>query len=303
MTSESETELAHALSIDVEDWFQVLNLRGHVERQDWEGIELRCGDATKRLLEQLDRRGAKATFYFLGWVAERLPDVVRATVEAGHEIGSHGYDHQLLDELGPEGFDEDLARTEEILEGITGERPRLFRACTWSVTQRTGLWALPTLARRGYTIDSSVFPVRHPDYGVPAAPHEPFRILLPEGGEILELPPLTWKTPIGKRLPVGGGGYLRLFPTWMTAAGLRQCAKAGRPGCLYLHPWEVDPDQPRVDALRGLRRFRHYVNLKRTVAKLDALLRRFRFVGVEAALGQVPRERLPVHAVAKLLAG
>jgi polysaccharide deacetylase family protein (PEP-CTERM system associated) len=300
-----DPRIAHALSVDVEDWFQVLNLRPHIERGQWDEIELRCGEATKRLLEQFEKHGARATFFFLGWVAERIPGVVEAVRAAGHEIGSHGYDHELLGDLGPEGFVDDLAKTEDILERMVGSRPTQFRACTWSVTRQTAAWALPTLASRGYSIDSSIFPIPHPDYGIPAAPHEPFRIrLTDEDGherELLELPPLTWRTPLGKRIPVGGGGYLRLFPTWMLSAALRQRERQGLPGCVYLHPWEVDPQQPRVDSLRGLRRFRHYVNLTRTTTKLDRLLGRFRFVGLAEALAQIDRDRLPVHTVDSLL--
>jgi polysaccharide deacetylase family protein (PEP-CTERM system associated) len=303
MSRDGAGRIAHALSVDVEDWFQVLNLRPHVERADWDEIELRCGRSTERLLELFARHDARATFFFLGWVAERIPSVVRAVAAAGHEIGSHGYDHQLLDELGPEGFDEDLARTEAILEEITGERPTQFRACTWSITARTGGWALPTLARRGYRIDSSIFPVRHPDYGVPDAPHEPYRIAVSDRQELIELPPLTWRTPLGKRLPVGGGGYLRLFPTWFVERGLRQCERAGRPGCVYLHPWEIDPEQPRVAELRGVRRFRHYVNLERTASKLDRLLGRFRFVGLAEALAQLDVGRLRTVEMRALVGG
>jgi polysaccharide deacetylase family protein (PEP-CTERM system associated) len=280
---------AHALSVDVEDYFQVLNLAGHVDRADWDRLELRCGESTRRLLELFARRGARATFFFLGWIAERLPDLVREVADAGHEIGSHGYDHRVLGELGPDGFREDLRRTAAILRAITGREPRSFRACTWSIQAGT-MWAPRILREEGYVLDSSIQPVRHPDYGVPGAPAEPYRILLGERAEIDEFPPLTWRVA-GRRLPVGGGGYLRLLPVWMIERGLRQMERAGWPGCIYLHPWEVDPEQPRY-RVGGLRGFRHYVNLERTAAKLDRLLQGFRFVGLEAALAQpAVRER------------
>lgn len=271
----------HALSVDVEDYFQVLNFADVVDRADWEKRELRCGDSTRRLLDLFARRDTKATFFFLGWIAERLPDLVRDVQSAGHEIGSHGYDHRVLGDLGEAGFDADLARTEEILESITGQRPTMFRACTWSITRATA-WALPVLARRGYRIDSSIYPVTHPDYGVPGAPSSPYRIAV-EDDELIEFPPLTWKV-MGRTLPVGGGGYLRLFPTWFVGRGLRQQASLGWPGCVYLHPWEVDPEQPR-EALRGVRRFRHYVNLRKTLGKLERLISEHRFAGVAEALG------------------
>lgn len=169
-----------------------------------------------------------------------------------------------------------------MLHAIVGERPRAFRACTWSITRRTP-WAIDELLAAGYTIDSSIQPVRHPDYGVPGAPTSPYR-LLGASGALVELPPLVWEV-LGRRVPVGGGGYLRLFPLALLRAGLRQKERAGAPGCLYLHPWEVDPGQPR-QRLGGLRGFRHYVNLGKTYAKLDALLRERRWVGVGESLAQ-----------------
>ena len=274
--------LAHALSVDVEDWFQVLNLSGHVDRSDWEKIELRCGDSTRRLLDLFSRRDARATFFFLGWVAERIPELVREVAAAGHEIGSHGYDHKVLGELGPDGFREDLRRTARILTELSGHAPRAFRACTWSITPRT-MWAPQILVEEGYRLDSSIYPVVHPDYGVPGAPARPYRLTTP-AGELLEFPPLTWRV-FGKLLPVGGGGYLRLLPVWVLERGLRQAEREGWPGCVYLHPWEVDPGQPRI-RVGGLRGFRHYVNLSRTLRKLDRLLARHRFVGLDEALAQ-----------------
>lgn len=293
--------MKHALSVDVEDWFQVLNMAHVIDRAQWDGFALRCGDATRRLLDLFAARGAKATFFFLGWIAERLPDLVREVDAAGHEIGSHGYDHRLLPDLGPDGFAADLARTSAILRGLTGRDPQAFRACTWSITRRTP-WAPAALARAGFTIDSSIQPVRQRDYGVPTAPLAPYR-LLTDGGELLELPPLVWRC-LGRRVPVGGGGWLRLFPTAFLRAGLRQQERAGVPGCIYLHPWEVDPGQPR-QRLGGLRGFRHYVNLHKTHAKLDRLLRDFAFTTVAAALGQFApnwRDRLPAYRASELLA-
>jgi polysaccharide deacetylase family protein (PEP-CTERM system associated) len=288
-------EPVHALSVDVEDWFQVLNMEGAVDRAAWDGMALRCGDSTRRLLDLFARRRARATFFFLGWIAERLPDLVRDVRAAGHEIGSHGYDHRCLPDLGEAGFAADLARTEAALLAAGAGRPTSFRACTWSITRRTP-WAPAVLVRGGYRLDSSIFPVRHPDYGVPAAPSAPYT-LLADGGELVELPPLTLGV-LGRRLPVGGGGYLRLFPLALLRAGLRAAARAGWPGCVYLHPWEVDPGQPR-QRLGAVRAFRHYVNLGKTLAKLDCLLAEFRFAGLaEATAGLGARlPRLPAAAV------
>ncbi|MEO6595733.1 MAG: XrtA system polysaccharide deacetylase [Planctomycetota bacterium] len=293
---------AHALSVDVEDWFQVLNMAHVIDRASWDGFELRCGDSTRRLLDLFDRRAAKATFFFLGWIAERMPELVREVHAAGHEIGSHGYDHRLLPDLGREGFAADLARTASILESLTGRRPDSFRACTWSISQQTP-WAIDELLRAGIRVDSSIQPVRHPDYGIAGAPTTPYR-LHGQIGELLEFPPLTWDVA-GRHVPVGGGGYLRLFPLALLRAGLRQKERAHVPGCLYVHPWEIDPDQPR-QSLGGLRAFRHYVNLKRTYGKLDQLLRQYRFVGLSAALaerGEGWVAKLPTLRASELLGG
>ncbi|MBK8098566.1 MAG: DUF3473 domain-containing protein [Planctomycetes bacterium] len=293
--------MRHALSVDVEDWFQVLNMSGLIDRSQWSGLALRCGDSTRRLLDLFARRGAKATFFFLGWIAERLPDLVADVLAAGHEIGSHGYDHRLLPDLGQAGFADDLQRTTAILQAAGAPAVLMFRACTWSITRRTP-WAIDELLAAGITLDSSIQPIRHPDYGVAAAPMRPYR-LQGERGELLELPPLTWSV-LGRRVPVGGGGYLRLLPTAFLRAGLRQSERQGQPGCLYLHPWEVDPGQPR-QRLGGLRGFRHYVNLDKTLNKLDRLLGEFPFVGLQAAVSQFDaswRARLPAYRARELLA-
>lgn len=290
----------HALSVDVEDWFQVLNMADTIDRADWDRFELRCVDATRRLLDLFAKRSARATFFFLGWIAERAPDLVREVHAAGHEIGSHGYDHQLLHDLGREGFARELKQTNDVLHGICGVRPTAFRACTWSVTKRTP-WAVDELLRAGFAIDSSIYPIAHPDYGVRGAPSSPYRLASGEQ-ELLEFPPLCWDV-MGKRIPVGGGGYLRLFPLGMLRRGLRQQERRGAPGCIYLHPWEVDPDQPR-QPLSGLRGFRHYVNLDKTLTKLDRLLQDFAFTTVADAMAQFGpswRTKLPALRANELL--
>ena len=270
----------HAMSVDVEDWFQVLNMANVIDRADWDKLALRCDASTRRLLDLFDRHQTKATFFFLGWIAERLPELVRDVHAAGHEIGSHGFDHRVLHDLGEEGFENDLTRTASILTELTGEAPVSFRACTWSITGRTS-WSPSVLAKQGYWLDSSIYPVSHPDYGVPGAPTAPYCIRTAHG-ELVEFPPLTMDV-FGKRLPVGGGGYLRLFPVRLMARALRQKAAVGLPGCIYLHPWEVDPDQPR-QKLGGVRGFRHYVNLRRTEGKLARLLEMFPFAGLAESL-------------------
>ena len=266
--------IAHALTIDVEDYFQVLNLRAHCPPESWDRIPLRCPAATRRLLDLLDRHTTKATFFVLGWIAERVPDLVREIAARGHEVGSHGYDHRCLPELGEVGFRAELARTNAILEPLVGRPIQAFRACTWSISLKTP-WALPALVEAGFTRDSSIHPVRHPDYGIADAPLTPHILEPLPGRELFELPPLVTSF-LGRRLPLGGGGYLRLFPVRWISSALRRREARSIPSCLYLHPWEVDPDQPRYP-VRGLRGFRHYVNLKRTEAKLTRLLERHRF--------------------------
>jgi polysaccharide deacetylase family protein (PEP-CTERM system associated) len=287
----------HALSVDVEDWFMVLNFQDQIDRSEWEQIHLRVGDSTRRLLDLLTLRETKATFFFLGWVAERLPDLVKEIYDAGHEIGSHGYDHRPLYVLTKETFRKEVKRTEKILRDITGEPTTLFRAASWSVTRRTP-WAVGVLMDEGLVLDSSIFPIRHPDYGVRGAPTHPYR-LVQDGRRLAEFPPLTLSL-LGRRLPVGGGGYLRLFPLRLLKMGLRQQERRGWPGCVYLHPWEVDPEQPRRRASSSLRTFRHYVNLDKTLPKLDRLLQYRQFVGLEAALKQVG-DRLVDRTVATTL--
>ena len=269
--------VVHALTVDVEDYFQVLNLRKQCPRERWDEFELRCPAVTERLLDVFDEFDTKATFFCLGWIAERAPELIRAIAERGHEVASHGYDHQLLPELGADGFREDLARTNAILEPLAGAPIRSFRACTWSITKRTP-WALPALVDAGFTRDSSIHPVRHPDYGVHDAELGPHMLEPTPGRQLFELPPLVadfW----GRRLPLGGGGYLRLFPTSWISRALRGREQRGEPSCIYVHPWEFDPGQPRF-GVGGLRGFRHYVNLAKTERKLRRLLERHRFGSV-----------------------
>jgi len=263
----------HALTIDLEEWFQVLNLRALVPPARWDRMERRTPAATAGLLALLADHGVKATFFCLGWLAEREPELIRRIEGEGHEIASHGYGHCRLHELGREGFRQDLERSVTLLEEITGRRPTGFRACSFSITPGTA-WGLEEVARLGFTYDSSVFPVRHPDYGWPSfAPGPGF--VETGAGRLLEFPPLT--AGLGRwRLPLGGGGYLRLLPARLLSGRLGRLERRGLPGCIYLHPWELDPDQPRP-GLRGLKAFRHYLNLARTERKLRYLLERHPF--------------------------
>jgi len=273
---------SNALSLDVEEWFQVYNLREVVARDAWDRHASRVADATRGFLDRIESRGARATFFVLGWIAERNPGLVEEIFRRGHEIASHGYGHELLTELDPESFEADLARTEAILEGITGRRPLGYRAPSFTIGATT-LWALDVLHRRGYRYDSSLFPVARRRYGLSGAPRrihlarkDPTRVLW-------SFPPLTRRVA-RLTLPFGGGGYLRLFPAAWTASAIAAMNRAGWPAMLYLHPWELDPDHPLPPGIPPLRRFLHTVNLHRTAAKLDALLDRFRFTTAIEAL-------------------
>jgi len=272
--------MLHALSFDVEEYFQVANLRGRFSRANWEGVPSRLEPAMAAILGALERHRARATFFFLGWIAERHPALVGRCLEAGHEVASHGYEHLFLGELGPEALERDLERTERALEQAGAPRPIGFRASTFTLT-RTTWWAFDVLARRGYRYDSSVFPVRHPAYGVPDFAPGISRVDTPEGS-VIEFPVATWPF-LGRNLPFGGGGYFRLLPGALTRAAVAGLERRGRPAAFYLHPWEFDPDQPRHEAPLT-KRFRHYVNLAKTLPRLEAMLERFRFAGLAEVL-------------------
>ncbi len=275
--------LRHALSFDVEEFFQVANLSARFARERWDEVPSRLDVGMGAVLSALARHRTRATFFFLGWIAERRPDLVRCCLEAGHEVASHGFEHRFLGELGAQGLDLDLARTEQALVAAGAPAPIGFRAATFSLTRSTW-WAFDVLVARGYRYDSSVHPVRHPDYGVPG--FEPgISTIQVNGGQIVEFPVATvpW---LGRNLPMGGGGYFRLLPFALTRAALRSLERRGRPAALYLHPWEFDPGQPRVHA-PWLKRFRHYLNLERTLPRLERLLATFRF----SSLCEVLEER------------
>jgi polysaccharide deacetylase family protein (PEP-CTERM system associated) len=272
--------MLNALTIDVEDYFHVTGFEGCVSRSQWDDFAPRVGGTTRRLLDHLAAAGARATFFVLGWVAERDPGLVRAIQAAGHEIGCHGYWHRLIYEQTPQAFRADLWRAQAAIADAIGERVRAYRAPSFSITPRS-LWALDVLIEEGFTLDSSIYPTHHDRYGVPGASLAPHCIERDEGA-LWEFPPPVWRF-CGYPLPVGGGGYFRLFPYALTRHALQRINAAGRPFAAYLHPWELDPDQPRLRPGR-LRAFRHYVNLKRTESRLVRLLRDFRFGTLSASL-------------------
>jgi polysaccharide deacetylase family protein (PEP-CTERM system associated) len=273
--------MLNALTIDVEDYFQVAALAPSVPLSSWNSREYRAERNTDRLLQIFDRRGVKATFFVLGWIAERSPRLVQRIADAGHEVASHGYLHQCVYSQSVSEFRNETARSKTLLEDLIGCPVLGYRAASFSIVRRS-MWALDVLLDLGFKYDSSVFPIRHDLYGIPDASPSPGVIATPSGRRMLEFPMSTAKW-LGSRVPISGGGYFRLLPYWMTRAGLRQVNAEGRPFAFYLHPWEIDPDQPRIDA-GPVARFRHYTNLDVCEARLERLLDEFRFGSMSDAL-------------------
>jgi len=274
----------NALSVDVEEHFHVSAFQEAIAADDWPAMESRVAANTGRLLEIFDRYNAKATFFVLGWVAERQPGLVQEIVASGHELACHGYSHQLVYRQSRDVFRAETFRSKAMLEDIGQVAVRGYRAASYSIT-RESEWALDVLIEAGFSYDSSIFPVRHDLYGIPDAELAPHRIARP-GGTLVEFP-LATKSLLGSRIPVSGGGYFRLFPYAFTRWALQDVNRTGqRPFVFYLHPWEIDPDQPRIRA--GWRsRFRHYQNLHRSQARLERLLQDFRFGTVQSVLGEL----------------
>jgi len=260
----------NAMSVDVEDWFQVQAFAGVIDRAAWETLPRRVEANTDRILALFEDAGVRATFFTLGWVAERHPALIRRIVAGGHELASHGYGHELVHAIGPEAFRADLRRAKAVLEDAGGVAVVGYRAPTFSIGRRSAPWAYAVLAEEGHRYSSSVFPVRHDLYGDPDAPRGPHR---PDPSGVVELPMTTVRVG-GRNLPCAGGGWFRLVPYALFRAGLRRVNAEGRAALFYFHPWEIDPEQPRVAAGR-LARFRHYVGLAAMEGRVARLLRDF----------------------------
>ena len=277
--------ITNALTVDVEDYFHVSALAGAIHRDTWDSRESRVEGNVRKLLALFDETGARGTFFVLGWVAERYPELVRQIAQRGHEIACHGFSHRLVYEQPPEEFHEETLRAKKLLEDVTGSAVLGYRAASYSIVRRS-LWALDTLVELGFAYDSSIFPVRHDRYGIPDAERSPHRLATPSGKAIVEWP-LSTAQAFGLKLPVSGGGYFRLLPYWLTRWGLKSInQREARPFIFYLHPWEIDPEQPRV-AVGPLSRFRHYTNLEKCEGRLRRLLREFRFGTVRDGLAQL----------------
>ncbi len=273
--------MKNAITVDVEDYFHVAALAEVIKPEDWPNHDLRVEQNTHKILDLFDVYDVQATFFVLGWVAERCPDLVKEISRRGHEVASHGYSHQLVYNQTPEVFREETSRSKALLEDIVQKPIRGYRAASYSITNESK-WALDTLIELGFDYDSSIFPIRHDRYGIPDAPDYP-HLLTRDSGSIIEFP-LSALNVFGYRLPVAGGGYFRLYPYWLTRMLLGQLARqTKRPFIFYLHPWEIDPDQPRVNASR-LSRFRHYNNLDVCEQRLEQLLKDFELTSVADVL-------------------
>ncbi len=268
-----------AMSVDVEDYFQVWAFSGVISRDDWDGFALRAEDNTRRLLDLFDERGAKATFFTLGWIAERAPALMRDIAARGHEVASHGYDHKKVFDQTPDEFRADLLLTKRILEETSGARVRGFRAAGFSIDARTP-WAYEILGETGHDYSSSSHPIAHDHYGDPNAPRGPHRV-----GDVIEAPVATAEI-LGRRVSCAGGGWFRAAPYVLSKNLLdRASASLKGPAIFYLHPWEIDPRQPRIDAAPWKSKLRHYVNLGAMEKKLARLLGAYQWMRVDTALG------------------
>jgi polysaccharide deacetylase family protein (PEP-CTERM system associated) len=272
----TESRVEHVFSVDVEEYFQVSAFDGVLDRSAWQGMPSRVEPAVDVLLELLGRHDALGTFFTLGWVADRHPALVRRIADAGHEVASHGWSHRRVSTITPAEFRDEVRRSKARIEEITGREVIGFRAPSFSIGPEQA-WAFDVLIEEGYRYDSSVFPIRRPGYGDPDAPTAPYVITRP-AGTILELPLATLDV-LGVRLPAAGGGYLRHFPFGVIRAAFRANELRGSGAVFYVHPWELDIDQPRL-AVSALTHFRHYAGLRRTRPRLQFLLREFRFTSV-----------------------
>lgn len=283
--------LVNAMTVDVEDYFQVSAFADVIPQSAWSSYESRVCQNTERLLTLFDKTGVRATFFVLGWVAEQFPQLVKRINREGHELASHSHHHRLVYDMTPEEFVADVRRARHAIGDATGVGVHGFRAPSYSITERS-LWALDALIDEGYTFDSSIYPIRHDRYGIPTWPRHVHRIERARGS-LWELPGSTVRH-VGVNLPTGGGGYFRLLPYRWTRHGVATLNGEGQPAIFYLHPWEIDPEQPRVNGIGRVSRFRHYTNLHRTEARLRRLLTDFRFGPIADVLARREATAQPV---------
>jgi polysaccharide deacetylase family protein (PEP-CTERM system associated) len=261
---------AHAMTCDVEDYFQVSAFNDHVRRSDWENFECRIPRNIDLILNRFTDSGTKATFFTLGWAAQKYPEVVRRITDAGHEIASHGMQHTRVWQQSRDEFHEDVVSTRKLLEDVSGQPVIGYRAASWSIDGRTP-WAYDVLAEAGYRYSSSIYPIAHDHFGDPDAPIAPHTV---GNAGLLEIPASTARV-FGRNIPAAGGGYFRLFPFWFSKLLIHRIEADERPYVFYFHPWEIDPDQPRIKGIPTKSRFRHYVNLGKFESRLSRMLQEF----------------------------
>ena len=285
MTATQNT-ITHAMTVDVEDYFHVAAFNKVINADEWDKWPCRVEANTNKLLQLFADSNIKITFFILGWVAERYPELVKAIHAQGHEIASHGYSHQLIYKQDQNVFREETEKSKRILEDLTQVQITGYRAASYSITRKS-LWALDTLAELGFTWDSSIFPTRHDNYGIPGSPEEPYKIVT-SSGKILTEFPLTTAKVFGQSVPAAGGGYFRQYPyalsRWLFE---RASNNQTKPQIFYLHPWEIDPDQPRVPNASWFSNFRHYTNLSRCLPRLERMIDDFQFGTISQSLGSV----------------
>lgn len=270
--------ITNALTIDVEDYFQVSAFAPYIDRAAWDRCECRVERNIARILALLDESGVKATFFTLGWIAERYPDMVRDIVAGGHELASHGYGHQRASDLQPQAFFEDIHSAKALLENLAGVEVKGYRAPSFSIGASNRQWAFECLVRAGYLYSSSVYPVKHDHYGMPDAP----RFAYVAHGHLLEIPPTTVRA-FARNWPASGGGYFRLMPYALSRRLIAQVNRRdGEAAVFYFHPWEIDLGQPRVAGIDAKTRFRHYVNIQRMEGRLSRLMQDFRWGRMDA---------------------
>ena len=283
----SEKIPRNVVSVDVEDYFHAEVFSDVVDRGRWDSYATRVVPNTQRLLESLAALNVHGTFFVLGWVAERFPGLVREIAAGGHELACHSYWHRLIYKLKPAEFREDTRRAKNVIEQIAGQAVNGYRAPTYSVIDRS-VWALEILAELGFTYDSSIFPIHHDRYGMPGAPRSPFRFQTPSG-PLTEFPITTFRVA-GHNMPVGGGGYLRLLPRIYTRLGLKRVRKEGLPIVVYIHPWEIDAEQPRLPG-RLSSRLRHYTNLSQTLDRFESVLQAGKYTSFrESGLAETAKD-------------
>lgn len=267
-----QTIKKNAMTVDVEDYFQVSAFEKIIDKSTWDSLHCRVEDNTNRILELFGQQNVQATFFMLGWVAERYPLLVKKIVDAGHELASHGYEHIRVINQNPAEFRQDVVKTKDILEQLCGVEIKGYRAASYSIGQHN-LWALDVLQETGHQYSSSIYPIKHDLYGMPEAPRFKFR---PRGERgILEIPVTTVEL-FGSKFPCGGGGFFRLYPYVLSKWALKRVNRHdGQAGIFYFHPWEIDPNQPRVVLATKKSKFRHYLNLEKMEARLTRLLRDF----------------------------